>query len=470
MDRRRIIPARAGFTPSGTPRPPGRTDHPRSRGVYASGLGAGIIALRIIPARAGFTPGAAGPRRPRPDHPRSRGVYGSRFATPPSPPGSSPLARGLPLSPTPTTRRNWIIPARAGFTSSGTPRARSSADHPRSRGVYPAPAPTSSTRPGSSPLARGLQSGSLGGGDGPGIIPARAGFTPPSHDDGDDHGDHPRSRGVYLPTGDERDDAGGSSPLARGLRRDMDEIVRPVRIIPARAGFTPCIWRPSGAAGDHPRSRGVYLVVPARCGGSRGSSPLARGLHLDMGVQGVSVGIIPARAGFTTAPGCPSRPARDHPRSRGVYLFHTPDPPSRVWIIPARAGFTQPSHDGPETGPDHPRSRGVYPRRLRGGAPGPGSSPLARGLRGGPVQSVRARGIIPARAGFTGVDVECEAAGEDHPRSRGVYTTIVVDLADERIIPARAGFTRPPLSTSSPRSDHPRSRGVYSGAPPLVRG
>ena len=221
----------------------------------------------------------------------------------------------------------------------------------------------------------------------------------------------------------------------------------------------------------------MYL---APFGSGWGSSPLARGLlGRPRPVRGFAR-IIPARAGFTTAPGCPSRPARDHPRSRGVYLFHTPDPPSRVWIIPARAGFTQPSHDGPETGPDHPRSRGVYPRRLRGGAPGPGSSPLARGLRGGPVQSVRARGIIPARAGFTGVDVECEAAGEDHPRSRGVYTTIVVDLADERIIPARAGFTRPPLSTSSPRSDHPRSRGVYAavhtdtmpvtGSSPLARG
>ena len=56
---------------------------------------------RIIPARAGFTHWRlqAPPRRQ--DHPRSRGVYDARWA----------LFREL----------DWIIPARAGFTTPVSP-------------------------------------------------------------------------------------------------------------------------------------------------------------------------------------------------------------------------------------------------------------------------------------------------------------------------------------------------------------
>ncbi len=71
------------------------------------------------------------------------------------------------------------------------------------------------------------------------------------------------------------------------------------RIIPARAGFTwppPRWWR---AAGDHPRSRGVYMIVDR--------------LTEDR------VGIIPARAGFTLSVQDTGQPVKDHPRSRGVY-------------------------------------------------------------------------------------------------------------------------------------------------------
>ena len=132
----RIIPARAGFT--GTPAPPSRTsrDHPRSRGVYAAraarlaaaagssplarGLremrGGGVDTRRIIPARAGFTPTSPSSNPSRPDHPRSRGVYNRIFMHMIQVTGSSPLARGLRC---PTSRVQ-----------------RTCRDHPRSRGVY----------------------------------------------------------------------------------------------------------------------------------------------------------------------------------------------------------------------------------------------------------------------------------------------------------------------------------------------
>ena len=53
-----------------------------------------------------------------------------------------------------------------------------------------------------------------------------------------------------------------------------------------------------------------------------------------------------------------------------------------------------------------------------------GSSPLARGLPGVPLHVGRGHGIIPARAGFTGLAHVGGARGPDHPRSRGVYYEI----------------------------------------------
>ena len=117
-----IIPARAGFTPVIRMMTRPSWDHPRSRGVYtasstratvrpgSSPLARGLPPVRprrprprrIIPARAGFTPRPRRRTDQRPDHPRSRGVYGVDH-----------LGGGAGLR---------IIPARAGFTST-TPSA-----------------------------------------------------------------------------------------------------------------------------------------------------------------------------------------------------------------------------------------------------------------------------------------------------------------------------------------------------------
>ena len=96
-------------------------------------------------------------------------------------------------------------------------------------------------------------------------------------------------------------------------------------------------------------------------------------------------------------------------------------------IIPARAGFT----DGgvPRMGifRDHPRSRGVYGKRCEATFNRLGSSPLARGLRRGPDARRSGIGIIPARAGFTPPRLCGMMWSADHPRSRGVYLGQVVD-------------------------------------------
>ena len=192
--------------------------------------------------------------------------------------------------------------------------------------------------------------------------------------------DHPRSRGVYVSPAGPVSTTAGSSPLARGLptpRRSRQDCAW---IIPARAGFTFPFPRPSPNPTDHPRSRGVYTLTVLLLTHAVGSSPLARGLLEAVAHHIASLRIIPARAGFTSLSLARRNPRRDHPRSRGVYP-HPVFPPSRL----------------------------------------DGSSPLARGLRSRRRPTSPGRGIIPARAGFTGREHNGEDRSPDHPRSRGVY-------------------------------------------------
>ena len=212
-----------------------------------------------------------------------------------------------------------IIPARAGFTPVPSSGTQGNQDHPRSRGVYTSPTRSGTSSGGSSPLARGLLFCIGVFFSIVRIIPARAGFTRPHREARDARPDHPRSRGVYHPKRTFMRGEAGSSPLARGLLYHEQVVVDVVGIIPARAGFTsssPTSWIPRQ---DHPRSRGVYGIAAAHTAGHTGSSPLARGLPESIKIDPLSTGIIPARAGFTAPSTEPQWRSWDHPRSRGVY-------------------------------------------------------------------------------------------------------------------------------------------------------
>ena len=214
--------------------------------------------------------------------------------------GSSPLARGLPPGYSIGVQHARIIPARAGFTAwiqfgaqllwGSSPLARglrkssrsiheAHVDHPRSRGVYSSSTTRRSRSAGSSPLARGL----------PAAPPRRR--PAPS--------DHPRSRGVYASSTGTPAVITGSSPLARGLPHRQRLGGEVIRIIPARAGFTPPGLTGPHAPTDHPRSRGVYRSMSMRMSVPGGSSPLARGLPVRLRLVFLEARIIPARAGFT---------------------------------------------------------------------------------------------------------------------------------------------------------------------------
>ena len=212
------------------------------------------------------------------------------------------------------------------------------------------------------------------------IIPARAGFTPCRDTSTSGRQDHPRSRGVYAVSSGVNGVVSGSSPLARGLLDQASPAPRPGRIIPARAGFTFTVQEMGAAYQDHPRSRGVYRPRRACKGLWAGSSPLARGLLGRHHLPGGCVGIIPARAGFT----------------RTLIFWYTRTT-------------------------DHPRSRGVYEPCARRLSSSSGSSPLARGLPEWARKWDKMTRIIPARAGFTGRWSRRSRPCADHPRSRGVY-------------------------------------------------
>ena len=173
----------------------------------------------------------------------------------------------------------------------------------------------------------------------------------------------------------------GSSPLARGLlsRAEGNSLIP--RIIPARAGFTASIECKANDSADHPRSRGVYKAPVTMMVTGAGSSPLARGLLKKLKIYSPRQRIIPARAGFTPLPCTKDMVGADHPRSRGVYNI----------------------------------SLSLFLLRI-------GSSPLARGLQKGCHHEILIPGIIPARAGFTGLIPRLKVSTRDHPRSRGVYS------------------------------------------------
>ena len=132
----RLIPARAGSTcPGPPPWCPARA-HPRSRGEHigvaellvvptgSSPLARGARRRhpargprpRLIPARAGSTPSRRTCGWGRGAHPRSRGEHSSWVLTNRGVPGSSPLARGAPARVPRPPRPHGLIPARAGST------------------------------------------------------------------------------------------------------------------------------------------------------------------------------------------------------------------------------------------------------------------------------------------------------------------------------------------------------------------
>ena len=171
-----------------------------------------------------------------------------------------------------------------------------------------------------------------------------------------------------------------------------------------------------------------------------GSSPLARGKLVRLESNGYPVGLIPARAGKTATRLSRMLSLRAHPRSRGENQ---------------RLPLLTPVEEG--------------------------SSPLARGKLPKWVRACASRGLIPARAGKTGVyGGASQTMSGSSPLARGKPRQDKGRGSHRGLIPARAGKTSHHDLSKVRTWAHPRSRGENAlsraftastaGSSPLARG
>ena len=214
-------------------------------------------------------------------------------------------------------------------------------------------------------------------------------------------GAHPRSRGENCRVVRQVMRKLGSSPLARGKRRNLIQGGRQPRLIPARAGKTriDAVYEIARAA--HPRSRGENIARAIALSAPCGSSPLARGKRDPFPRRLKGRRLIPARAGKTQVQwSLAIAPPGSSPLARGKRSAQ-PVRGRQQWLIPARAGKTVDDPLSRLARGAHPRSRGENSPPPVYTSPCRGSSPLARGKRRGRAIRRCRRGLIPARAGKT---------------------------------------------------------------------
>ena len=215
----------------------------------------------LIPARAGNTPRVPLRRAQCRAHPRSRGEHRGNPSINFSRVGSSPLARGTHEWTSSSGRPGGLIPARAGNTAWLPTQTASTWAHPRSRGEHGWGGYDSGATPGSSPLARGTPPFCGVAKMRAGLIPARAGNTGTGVSDPAGNGAHPRSRGEHLVPSMPELERRGSSPLARGTQSGTLSALGAQGLIPARAGNTKWVLQTVVNDGAHPRSRGEHACI-----------------------------------------------------------------------------------------------------------------------------------------------------------------------------------------------------------------
>ena len=196
-------------------------------------------------------------------------------------PGSSPLARGGPPPLERCQSLQRLIPAGAGRTSAPSSRRSARTAHPRWRGEDNSRRPHAPAGEGSSPLARGGPEVLGHQAVIRGLIPAGAGRTRPPCRVLDCMWAHPRWRGEDAVNAGRCWWLGGSSPLARGGRVAAVVALGVQGLIPAGAGRTRLATSAAAGITAHPRWRGEDSSPSTGVSPGHGSSPLARGGRKD---------------------------------------------------------------------------------------------------------------------------------------------------------------------------------------------
>ena len=215
----------------------------------------------------------------------------------------------------------------------------------------------------------------------------------------------------------------GSSPRVRGKLAGALPRAPQRGLIPARAGKTSAWPRATRSPGAHPRACGENVVRACGADGWCGSSPRVRGKHLRHGIRVPRAGLIPARAGKTRTGAAWTGGEEAHPRACGE---------NRVPRVFPVAAFGS-----------SPRVRGKPERRRRGRQP-PGLIPARAGKTAGsasmywwPRAHPRVCGENPSMMAFT-----VGAAGSS-PRVRGKRGSPAGATRCPGLIPACAGKTAP---------------------------
>ena len=152
--------------------------------------------------------------------------------------GSSPHARGARVDRTVRAVTDGLIPACAGSTRTPTPTHSPPPAHPRMRGEHLQALPKGRAVVGSSPHARGARKERGRNDPSPRLIPACAGSTVAEHRLESTWRAHPRMRGEHLTRLDNAFERDGSSPHARGAPVRLSPGTPRPGLIPACAGST----------------------------------------------------------------------------------------------------------------------------------------------------------------------------------------------------------------------------------------
>ena len=274
--------------------------------------------------------------------------------------GSSPRVRGKLVVAYRAQAHRGLIPARAGKTWNAATSASHTGAHPRACGENLTGKTAEADAAGSSPRVRGKLGGGLAGRLGLGLIPARAGKTLASTQSRSPGPAHPRACGENMSNVPDPEFMPGSSPRVRGKHPRIPDHGGTGRLIPARAGKTQQWPSTSAPSRAHPRACGENALSSSVGAPVSGSSPRVRGKRGGDGEDAGLRGLIPARAGKTSARPRPTPPARAHPRACGENFGE-----------------------------------------LDADTAAPGSSPRVRGKRSRQGRRRRFLGLIPARAGKT---------------------------------------------------------------------
>ena len=455
----------------------------------------------LIPARAGKTTRAGTALGPAPAHPRACGENQAHAIRQRLVRGSSPRVRGKLEVAADDGPAVGLIPARAGKTGGRPLPAFGFWAHPRACGENPTSPADEDSSVGSSPRVRGKQASvkllkSIGG-----LIPARAGKTKTSTAPTLWTPAHPRACGENVGPRIPVRGRLGSSPRVRG----KPDPLRPPRhrrgLIPARAGKTHRGNPRRRAVTAHPRACGENMNSKGTVCPRFGSSPRVRGKRRHRRRDEGRPGLIPARAGKTTAAPRAASPTTAHPRACGengvaaggrqrlrgssprVRGKHRPNHRDRLrgGLIPARAGKTCGRRALRFSASAHPRACGENPPMLAARSPTAGSSPRVRGKRWRRPPRSRAARLIPARAGKTCSAGFVGAFPRAHPHACGENVPIRASAA--LVVgssPRVRGKPAARCASAAPRTAHPRACGenaagtpsaaAWAGSSPRVRG